>query len=221
MNIYKQENSRAFTLVEIVVSLAIFSVVSVVALGALVKIVSANKKAQTLQSAISNLNYALESMSREMRTGNIYSCNPNLVNGIKGDNTGGGGGAAVSSNGCDLGNSDTVAFKSTKTALTAPGGTVRCQLAIAYKFDSVLTNVYTLKKAQQNYCNEPITEADMVPVIDPSVIITNWRLMVTDVSPTTPYQKALIYIDGYVGLKDREKTLFSVQTAVTSRVSEY
>jgi len=66
--------SSGFTLIEMIVSLAIFSIVAVVALGALMKIISANKKAQTLMSAMTNLNFALESMSREMRMGSNFYC---------------------------------------------------------------------------------------------------------------------------------------------------
>src|SRR3989344_4857691 len=74
------KNSRAFTLVEMIVALGIFSIVAVVALGALVKIISANKKAQTLQASITNLSFALDSMSRELRVGTKYHCdvNPSL-----------------------------------------------------------------------------------------------------------------------------------------------
>ena len=66
--------NKGFTLIEMIVALALFAIVAVVALGALMKIISANKKAQSLQSAITNINYALESISREMRVGSNFSC---------------------------------------------------------------------------------------------------------------------------------------------------
>ncbi len=74
---------KGFTLIEMIVSLAIFSVVAVVALGAMMRIMSANQKAQAIQSAVTNLGFALEAMSREMRVGNsihpLISGNTNEV----------------------------------------------------------------------------------------------------------------------------------------------
>ena len=66
-------NSQAFSLVEMIVSMAIFSVVAVIALGALTKIIASNRKAQSLQSSITNLNFMLDSMSRELRVGAYYT----------------------------------------------------------------------------------------------------------------------------------------------------
>ena len=75
-------NLRGFTLVEMIVSLGIFAVVAVVALGALVRIMTANQKAQTLQSAMTNISFALESMSRELRSGITYHCDYDTTTGL-------------------------------------------------------------------------------------------------------------------------------------------
>ena len=74
----KTNTRRGFTLIEIIVSLMIFSIVVLVALSALVKIIDANKKAQTLQDSVINLSFTLESMSREMRSGSDYYCQEGL-----------------------------------------------------------------------------------------------------------------------------------------------
>ena len=66
--------SRGFTLIEIIVSLMIFSLVVVVALAALVKIIDANKRAQTIQDAVVNMSFTMDSMTRELRTGSDYYC---------------------------------------------------------------------------------------------------------------------------------------------------
>ncbi|MDO8492227.1 MAG: type II secretion system protein, partial [bacterium] len=63
-----------FTLVEMIVAVGLFTVVMFIATGALLSVVSLNKKAQAQQSAISNLNYALENMARSIRTGTTYHC---------------------------------------------------------------------------------------------------------------------------------------------------
>ena len=65
---------KGFTLIELMVSVAIFSVVMVLALGSLLSISTSEKKAETLKSVMNNLNFALDSMSRSIRTGSVYHC---------------------------------------------------------------------------------------------------------------------------------------------------
>lgn len=67
-------NNKGFSLVEILVSVAIFSVVMLTAAGALLMTIDANQKAQAIQSVMNNLNFALESMSRAIRVGDTYHC---------------------------------------------------------------------------------------------------------------------------------------------------
>ena len=56
------------------VSVAIFSIVMVMALGALLALSSADRRAEALKSGIDNLTFALDSMSRSIRTGSLYHC---------------------------------------------------------------------------------------------------------------------------------------------------
>jgi len=65
---------RGFTLVEMIVAVFIFSIVMVVAVGALVSIVQANRKAQTVKTVMNNLNFSFESMTRAIRTGTDFQC---------------------------------------------------------------------------------------------------------------------------------------------------
>lgn len=65
---------RGFTLVEMIVAIFIFSVAMVIATGALVSILNANRKAQAVKSVMNNLNFALDSMTRSIRTGADYDC---------------------------------------------------------------------------------------------------------------------------------------------------
>ena len=63
-----------FTLVELMVSLTIFSIVMLVSVGTLLIMIDINAKAQALYSATTNLSFALDSMTREIRTGKDYYC---------------------------------------------------------------------------------------------------------------------------------------------------
>lgn len=70
---YSREQS-GFTLVEMIVSLAIFALVVTVSVGALLVLVGTNQRLQGEQSVMTNLSFALDSMSREIRTGTFYYC---------------------------------------------------------------------------------------------------------------------------------------------------
>ncbi len=65
---------KGFTLVEVLVSLSIFTMVVVTAVSVLLTMVSASAKARDIQSIMTNLSFALDSMTREIRTGSGYYC---------------------------------------------------------------------------------------------------------------------------------------------------
>ncbi len=72
-------------MIELLVSMALFIVVITIGIGALLVLISANVKAQNNQEAVSNIQFALDSMAREIRTGSGYYCltsgssDPNLA----------------------------------------------------------------------------------------------------------------------------------------------
>lgn len=67
-------NQRGFTLVEMIVAVAIFTVVMVSSIGALMSMIDANRKAQALRTVMDNLNFSLENITRAMRVGVDYHC---------------------------------------------------------------------------------------------------------------------------------------------------
>lgn len=69
-----KKSQSGFTLIELIVSLGVFSVVITVAVGALLMLVAANEQLQGEQSVMTNLSFALDSMTRELRTGTNYHC---------------------------------------------------------------------------------------------------------------------------------------------------
>lgn len=79
--------SRGFTLVEMLVSLFIFSVVMVVTTSSLVAIIEANRKAQAAEAVMNNLSFTLDSMIRAIRVGSEYEL------GVGGSCSGGGAAA--------------------------------------------------------------------------------------------------------------------------------
>jgi len=74
MNPRSYHYSKGFSLVEILVSVAVFSVVVIAGTAAILAVIDANQKSQSLNSVMTNLNVALESMAREIRVGKNYAC---------------------------------------------------------------------------------------------------------------------------------------------------
>lgn len=75
------QTKRGFTLIEMMVAIFLFSVVMVIATGALVSILGADRKAQAVEAVMNNLNFALDSMTRAIRTGSHYDCGFSPCNG--------------------------------------------------------------------------------------------------------------------------------------------
>ena len=66
-----------FTLLEMLISVSLFTVVVTIAFSALLTIMDANEKAKTIKLVVNNLSMAMESMTREIRVGYQYTCNTN------------------------------------------------------------------------------------------------------------------------------------------------
>lgn len=86
MNIFKKQlksskNQSGFTLVELMVSLMLFTIVVLAAVGSLYAVNNASRKTQAMRSVIDNLNFAVESMSRTIRTANSVVCGGYSISG--------------------------------------------------------------------------------------------------------------------------------------------
>jgi prepilin-type N-terminal cleavage/methylation domain-containing protein len=71
---YQNKKIGGFTLVEMMVAIAVFSIVMVTAMSALLNVIDANNKARSIKTAINNISFALEGISKDMRMGTDYSC---------------------------------------------------------------------------------------------------------------------------------------------------
>lgn len=88
---------KGFTLVEMLVAVSVFSMVMLMATGSVFSIVEANKKTHSIKSVMTNLNFALESMARDIRVGLKYRCtNDSGDSGVTALDCGGAGGTVFS-----------------------------------------------------------------------------------------------------------------------------
>lgn len=72
--ILSKKTKKGFTLIEIMVSISVFSIVMLVSSGSIFSVFDANRKSQTMRSVMDNLNLSLESMTRTIRFGYRYHC---------------------------------------------------------------------------------------------------------------------------------------------------
>lgn len=75
MNLFRQNNkNKGFTLIEMLVSMSIFTTVTVIAFSALFSILKVNERAKIIRTAINSVSIAMESITRELRVGYDYLC---------------------------------------------------------------------------------------------------------------------------------------------------
>jgi len=71
--------TAGFSLIEVLVSLSIFTIVVTISVGSLMMLVEANARTRSIHAAMTNLSFTLDSMTREIRTGTDYFCSSGSV----------------------------------------------------------------------------------------------------------------------------------------------
>lgn len=69
--------NKGFTLLEMIVAIGVFSIAILISIGAFLNLENAEKKIQADIETQNNLRFALEIMSKEIRTGTSYHCSLN------------------------------------------------------------------------------------------------------------------------------------------------
>lgn len=84
--LHQKNNQKGFTLLEAMVAIAIFTIVMVIGISALLNVSATNKKAQNLRTIIDNLSFDMEDIARNFRLGSHFHCvadgvtsNPDLL----------------------------------------------------------------------------------------------------------------------------------------------
>jgi prepilin-type N-terminal cleavage/methylation domain-containing protein len=186
--------SRAFTLIEMMVAVSIFSIVMLISTGAISSIIEANKKAHAVKSVMTNLNFALESMSRDMRVGSGYSC----------------GGDAGSGANCPTGG-DSFSFYANRDVNGS--GTVN-------EFDTVTYTKVGSRIEKQLFMNEGSNGSFVSsPITASEIQVTNMKFYVTGAESGGDQPKVLIVIQGYSGTSTTRSD-FNIQTTVSQRAGD-
>ena len=180
---------HGFTLIELMVSVTIFIVVMTVSLGALLAMSASDRKAESVKTIMNNLSFALESMSRNIRTGYDYGCNGS----IPGDCTS--GGYRFSFTAAD-GNSVTYCLGSGSSC----GTSTSCQSASC----SILRS---------------INAGTFYSLTAPEVNISNFSFYLQGSDPDDTIQpRVIMTLNGTISINQTQQTDFELQTSVTQRL---
>ena len=68
------KHNRGFTLVELIVALGLFSIVSTISIGSLITLMDNNRQLRDDQAVITNVGFAFDMMTRDIRQGVDYHC---------------------------------------------------------------------------------------------------------------------------------------------------
>jgi prepilin-type N-terminal cleavage/methylation domain-containing protein len=187
---YRTLQPKGFTLIEVLVSVAIFATVMVIALGALLAMSESDRKAQTLKSVINNLNFSLDAMSRSMRTGINYHCDVTSL-------------PVTDPRDCNQSSSgaSSIAF------LSAEGQTVEYCRGNGSTCDPSGTAVLVSKNG-----------GAYAPLTSSEVDITNLQFYVTGAADPLIQPHVVILLSGEVPVSVSQTSAFDLQTSVTQRL---
>lgn len=197
--------NKGFTLVELMVAVAVFSIVMVVAMSALLNVIDANNKARAIKTAINNVSFALEGISKDMRVGSNYLCGDIGILSRK-DLTG---------QNCD--NSGTyIGYRSSRAQLV--NGKYRFAF---YRYNIDEKSIEEcLEKTDTDICD---TSGDFQPITSNEVDINDLKFYVLGANPgekDTKQPRMIMTVMGEAGSKDKIKTNFDLQTGVSQRLRE-
>lgn len=199
---FTKTKTKGFTLIEIMVATSIFMVIMLIALGALISSSDTAKKSQALRSAMDNVNFAMESMTRSLRMGSDYTCV------ISGDSI---SIPAAANADCALGGGAIV---------FTPADHAAGSRNAAYTLNPRGDGTFVLRRCTPN----PITNAiECIDMVSRDVDVQTLKFFVNGVNGTDPFDKiqpsVYIIIKGTVTVKGVPNT-FAIQTMASQRSSE-
>lgn len=204
-----KNNKLGFTLIEMIVSLGVFSMVVTTAVGAMLVLISTNQRLQGEHGVMTNLSFALDTMTRELRTGYKYYCAQGIENifvaGSAHEST-----VGINTQDCPNGRAggqfrQGVSFYEGGNSLTG-GGAKR----ILYYYDTT-TNPKTIMRRVGNGIPQSIISSDLI-ITDAQFYVSGSNELSSTGDAVQP--TITIYIEAQD--KDLEKTYY-LQTTIAQR----
>ncbi len=194
----KNTLQSGFTLVELMVSISIFTIVVVAVIGSVYTANASARKVQATETVLNNVNFAMGAMVRTIRTGTIISCSDaiNLPVDTSGEDN------------CNV------------TDRTSGSIVVRNTLGresyVKYYWDS---DTDSIKKTELFITNGVVASqwSEPVALTAPSVSVTKSRFNFIGLDIANEYQRGVSIVISGFAKTDKDSTPFSVQTFVSQR----
>jgi prepilin-type N-terminal cleavage/methylation domain-containing protein len=205
VNFIQKNNShkRGFTLLEMLVAVTLFTIITTMSIGSLVTVFDANRKTQSLRTVMENLNFTMEGMSREIKFGTEYYCRDSSEIQTL---------ASISS------------METARSTAGAGAGDCSDKNAIAFKSQTGHYLRYTFDSANgSGLIEQSIDGAPFTSITAPEIDITRLAFFVLGSSsePTDKFQpRTTISISGHTGLPGSNTNIdssFNIQTTVSQR----
>lgn len=196
-------------MVEMMVAIAIFSIVMVTAMSALLNVINANNKARAVKTAINNISFALEGISKDVRMGTDYACGQN----------------GAEPNGDCAGGGNVIRYRSIRSDKGADG----LYRYAYYKIDSADGKIKECLSKGTVICSssgpfQPITSHEVTIATSSKFYVlgrncsVNSGLVCSAPDPTKKTQpRMILVISGEAGVKEKIKTTFDLQTSISER----
>lgn len=186
------KNSYGFTLIEMLVATAIFTVVMVSAVGALISIINANSRAQSIKTVIDNVTFAVDDMARNLRSGTNYQCYDNSGN-----------------------------LKSDCSSVSPEIGYELNNNQIYYRFfqsQSLSAGQGNIETCSVSNCNIQSGNWQSLTAPTSTVNITNMKFIIYNSGSVQP--RIFITATGLIPVKNGTSTEFDIQTTVSQRIRQ-
>lgn len=195
----KRLKNTGFTLIEMLVSLSLFTIVVTIAVGAFLSLIGASKSVQGEQSVITTLTFVLDSMTREIRTGTNYYCNTRSV--LDDTNQ-----VSTSTVRDCVGGSDGLSFVEAGSSLTVGAASKR----IAYYYDNSSSTNRTIMRKVGNGTPQSVV-SDGITVTSAQFFVTGTDRLGTGTDINQP--TVTIVLEA----RDEAGATTTLQTTVTQR----
>jgi len=186
-----------FSLIEMIVALGLFGVVSVIVVGSILVLIASNQQQQSDQQVIVGLSTALDVMTRDIRMGGFYHCSGST-------NSANNGLTETSTNNCQNGNT-TLSFRELMPRLNLDS-----PHRVAFYYDS--SNRTIMRRIGTNTPE---------PIIPDTINVTNARFYVTGTNnllgASDVVQPTVTIVIVAEDTTQTNSKPFTIQTTVTQR----
>lgn len=205
-------SQSGFTLVELMVSLSLFIIVVLALVGSLYTVNDASKRVQAMRTVMDNLNFAMESMSRNIRTSEQIVCGSELS------------GSAINRN-CPI------TAGAGPNTLISMRSTLGVHQIVEYRLNQTATGNWAIEKRNTELVSvadtnggvveQPGESADWIAITSPEINIENFSFYVEGASYTDGVQpNVIIKLEGVASVPGGTSVPFAVQTFLSQRTPE-